>query len=107
MENTICPPIVGYIVTHNLTVSGATMTTIVTSPVAIIPLNGVPSGHYYAAVAALNVVGQGESIQESITCMYMPLKIVNNYTVTFSCSGSTSVLYSSNISEYVFNCTFQ
>ena len=54
MENTIRPSIVSYIVTHNLTVSGATMTTTVTSPVAIIPLNGVPSGHYYVAVAAVN-----------------------------------------------------
>ena len=69
MENTIRPSIVSYIVTHNLTVSGATMTTTVTSPVAIIPLNGVPSGHYYVAVAAVNIVGQGESNQESITCM--------------------------------------
>ena len=70
MENTIRPPIVSYIVTHNLTVSGATVTTTVTSPAAIIPLNGVPSGHYYVAVVTVNIVGQGESNQESITCMY-------------------------------------
>ena len=67
MENTLRPPVVSYIVTHNLTVSGDTMSTIVTSPVAIIPLNGVPSGHYYVDVAAVNIAGLGESVQKSVT----------------------------------------
>ena len=43
------------------------MSTIVTSPVADIPLNGVPSGHYYVSVAAVNIVGQGQSAQGSFT----------------------------------------
>ena len=81
MENTIRPPIVSYIVTHNLTVSGATVTTTAPSPVAIIciPLNGVPSGHYYVAVVAENIVGQGETNQESITCMYTCLSKDRNH----------------------------
>ena len=61
MENTSRPPITQYIITHNLTVSGDTVSTIVTSLVADIPLNGVPSGHYYVSVAAVNIVGQGQS----------------------------------------------
>ena len=99
MENTIRPPIVSYIVTHNLTVSGATVTTTVTSPVAIIPLNGVPSGHYYAAVAAVNIVGQGESNQESViiigTCFN---EVDNEISKYYFLSNSTScILYFSNI----------
>ena len=34
----------------------------VTSPMAVISLNGVPSGHNYVEVAAENIVGLGESI---------------------------------------------
>ena len=69
MEDILRPPIVRYTVTHNLTVSGATVFITVTSPVADIPLNGVPPGHYYVSVtvAAVNVVGQGQRSQESFT----------------------------------------
>ena len=49
--------------------AGATVYTVVTSPVADIPLNGVPPGHYDVSVtvAAVNVVGQGQRSQESFT----------------------------------------
>ena len=66
MENSLRPPVVRYIVSHNLTASGAAMKT-VTSTVTIIPLNGVPPGHYYIDVAAENIVGIGESARESFT----------------------------------------
>ena len=44
----------------------------ITSLVAVIPLNGVPPGHYYVAVAARNIVGLGKSNRESVTgtCMH-------------------------------------
>ena len=93
MENTLRPPIVSYIVTHNLTVSGATMSTIVTSPVAIITLNGVPSGHYYVSVAAVNIVGQGQSAQGSFTGINEFNSYINNCYYHYSCSGST-IIYS-------------
>ena len=43
----------------------------VTSPMAVISLNGVPSGNYYVEVAAENIVGLGESILMLTTGMYM------------------------------------
>ena len=69
MDNILRPPVTQYLITHNISASGpgCTATLTVTSPVAIIPLNGVPSGHYYVAVAAVNIVGQGESNQKFIT----------------------------------------
>ena len=93
MENTLRPPIVGYIVTHNLTVSGATMSTTVTSPVAIITLNGIPSGHYYVSVAAVNIVGQGQSAQGSFTGINKFNSYIKNCYYHYSCSGIT-IIYS-------------
>ena len=43
----------------------------VTSPMAVISLNGVPSGNYYVEVAAENIVGLGESILMLTTGMYL------------------------------------
>ena len=43
----------------------------VTSPMAVISLNGVPPGHYYVEVAAENIVGLGESILMLTTGMYL------------------------------------
>ena len=88
MEDTIRPPIVSYTVTHNLTVSGATVFITVTSPVADIPLNGVPSGHYYVSVtvAAVNVVGQGQRSQESFTGYFIIIVlfiIITHYYIQY------------------------
>ena len=71
IETLLRPSINHYLITHNLTVSGATVSTTVTSPVANISLNGVPSGHYYVTVAAVNVIGLGERNLEFITGMYV------------------------------------
>ena len=72
MDNIWRPPVTQYLITHNISASGpgCTASLTVTSPAAIIPLNGVPSGHYYVAVAAVNIiVGVGESNQKFVTGM--------------------------------------
>ena len=43
----------------------------VTSPMAVISLNGVSSGNYYVEIAAENIVGLGESILMLTTGMYL------------------------------------
>ena len=54
----------------------------VTSPIAVISLNGVPSGNYYVEVAAENIVGLGESILMLTTGMYMH---INMLSATIDC----------------------
>ena len=52
------------------------MSTTVTSLVADIPLNGVPSGHYYVSVVAVNIVGLGQSAQGSLTGIVIDIVII-------------------------------
>ena len=54
----------------------------VTSPIAVISLNGVPSGNYYVEVAAENIVGLGESVWILTTGMYMYMSML---CVTMDC----------------------
>ena len=56
-----------YILTHNLTATGNTTIINNAIPVVKVSLDGVPPGHYSVNVAAVNIVGQGTSAQETVT----------------------------------------
>ena len=56
-----------YVLTHNLTATGNTTIINNTIPVVNVSLDGVPSGNYSVNVAAVNIVGQGTSAQETVT----------------------------------------
>ena len=71
------------------------MTTTVTSPVAIIPLNGVPSGHYYkvCAVAAVNSITVDQRMFTDLTgsvatslCVLVKLAMIHTIVSRTFCS---------------------
>ena len=68
-----------YILTHNLTATGNTTIINNTSPVVNVSLDGVPPGHYSVNVAAVNIVGQGTSAQETVTGSTLHNKTNNNH----------------------------
>ena len=68
-----------YILKHNLTVTGNTTIINNTSPLVKVSLDGVPPGHYSVNVAAVNIVGQGTSAQETVIGSILHNKINHNH----------------------------
>lgn len=61
------PPILYYKITHNIIISGSTVSLTVNCTAINISLEGVPPGHYYMAVAAVNIIGEGDEYIHLVT----------------------------------------
>ena len=61
------PPTLRYNISHNITSSGDTVSLTVHRTAITISLDGVPPGHYYIAVAAVNIIGEGDKYNHFVT----------------------------------------